>query len=62
MAATCAVCGTHRITNTIETETGIKALCEAHYAAVADHSREEYASEQAAHRHRARNLAYRPDS
>ena len=48
------MCGTYRVTDTIETETGIKALCAEHAAAVADHYHHQYAAQQADHRHRAR--------
>lgn len=50
MSLKCAVCGTDRITQTVETETGVKPLCEACYQPVAEQARKVAASEAAVRR------------
>lgn len=39
MSLACAVCGSGRVTETVETETGLKALCDTCYQPVAEEAR-----------------------
>lgn len=50
----CAVCGSHEVTQTIDTEEGIAALCGYHYSFVLDQAAKLSASEDAARRMKAR--------
>ena len=56
MSLECVVCGTDRITMTVETETGIKPLCESCYKPVAEQARKVAASEAAERRFHSRQL------
>ena len=50
MSLACAVCGNSRVTNTVETETGIKALCDSCFAPVAEQARKEKARDDSVRR------------
>lgn len=56
MSLACAVCGTDRITMTVETDNGLKALCDACYPPVAEQARKVAASEAAERRFHSRQL------
>lgn len=56
MSLACAVCGTDRITVTVETDDGLKALCDVCYPPVAEQARKVADSAAAEHRFHSRQL------
>ena len=52
MSQGCAVCGSHKVTNTIDADSGLAALCDIHYPLVLEEAERVEASERARRRNR----------
>lgn len=50
----CAVCGSRKVTKTLDGDSGLAALCDFHYAFVLEEAAKVEASERAERRHRAK--------